>query len=68
MVLHVRGRHTSKDIWKPGERCQVTGTYRCGNCGNRGQDIEASVEEGEIFPMCANCNDWDMGWRLVQKS
>ena len=68
MVLEVRGRHINKDIWKPGERCQVSGKYRCGNCRGGGEETLAQVDEGEIFPMCSNCADWDMGWRAVSGS
>jgi hypothetical protein len=65
MQLKVRGRHTGKDIFKPGERCQIGGRYRCENCKNRGQETLIEAAEGSIFPLCAQCTDWDMGWRLL---
>jgi hypothetical protein len=63
MSQSVRGRHLGKDIFKPGERCQASGRYRCDNCRNRGQETVVEVQDGAIYPMCANCDDWDMGWR-----
>ena len=65
MVLEVRGRHINKDIWKPGERCQVATSYRCDNCKSRGEETVVAMERGAIFPICASCTDWDMGWRPV---
>ena len=65
MVLEVRGRHLTKDIWKPGERCQVEASYRCENCRGRGDETIVQVAEGDLFPMCSSCGDWDMGWRSV---
>ncbi|MFQ5670675.1 MAG: hypothetical protein ACE5HD_09190 [Acidobacteriota bacterium] len=66
MVLRTRGRHTGKDIWKPGERCQVAGAYRCDNCGRGGVKTVAQVQEGSIFPLCSSCADLDMGWRPTE--
>ena len=60
MVLKVRGRHTGRDIFKPGERCQATGSYRCENCAGRNQEQVVQVEEGDIFPMCLACADWEV--------
>jgi hypothetical protein len=64
--LKVRGRHTGQDIFKPGERCQVAGEYRCEMCHARGTETPVRVEKGAIFPLCAQCADWDMGWRPVR--
>ncbi len=63
MTLNVRGRHVGKDIFKPGERCQASGRYRCETCRNRGQENMVDVQANAIFPMCSQCDDWDMGWR-----
>jgi len=63
MSVNVRGRHVGKDIWKPGERSQLTGSYRCETCGRRGKETVIQTKEGEIFPACPHCSDWDMGWR-----
>ena len=64
MAPLTRGRPTGADIFKPGERCQRAGAYRCENCRRRGTDTRADVAAGAIFPMCSQCKDLDMGWRL----
>jgi hypothetical protein len=68
MTIHVKGRHIGTDIFKPGERCQRNGSYRCENCMRAGTAKVVQVEEGAIFPMCSECSDWDMGWRPLPAS
>ena len=65
LSFKTRGRHTTKDIFKPGERCQLAGSFHCQNCANKDVSVVVQVQEGAIFPMCETCSDWDMGWRQV---
>jgi hypothetical protein len=41
----------------------LTGSYRCESCGRGQKETVIQVKKGEIFPSCADCTDWDMGWR-----
>ena len=56
----------SSRTWKSGERCRVSGTYRCQNCHLGGRDTVRIFEAGHILPMCDQCSDKDVAWRLVQ--
>jgi len=68
MAPLTRGRPTAREIFKPGERCQQSGSYRCENCRRRGTETRAEVNSGAIFPLCSQCKDLDMGWRLESGS
>lgn len=68
MPVQFRGRHTRTDIFKPGERCHLTGSYVCESCRLDSRSTLAQVEDQAIFPLCTDCIDMDMGWRLRQES
>ena len=68
MAPLTRGRPTAREIFKPGERCQQSGSYRCENCRRRGTQTRADVVSGAIFPLCGQCKDLDMGWRMESGS
>lgn len=63
MTVHFRGRHIAFDLFKAGERCQLTAEYICENCTAAGRRETVQVESGAIFPACPTCSDLDMGWR-----
>jgi hypothetical protein len=65
MPVQSRGRNTTTDLYKAGERCHLAGSYVCDNCRNDGRETIVQVEGNAIFPLCAHCPDLDMGWRLL---
>ncbi|HEX6914436.1 MAG TPA: hypothetical protein VF145_04305 [Chitinophagaceae bacterium] len=48
---------------KTGERCEVSGIYRC--FGHNG--VRVTVWEGEIFPRCTEDHAHEAIWILVKK-
>ena len=68
MPVQFRGRDTKSDLFKPGERCHLTGSYLCETCHLAGRENVVQVETDAIFPLCAECTDMDMGWRLRRGS
>jgi hypothetical protein len=56
----------SSRTWKSGERCRISGTYRCQNCHLGGRDTVQAFEAGRILPMCDQCSDLDVTWMLRQ--
>jgi hypothetical protein len=56
----------SSRTWKSGERCRISGTYRCCNCHLGGRDTVRAFEAGRVLPMCDQCSDRDVTWRLLQ--
>lgn len=68
MPVQSRGRDTTTDLYKPGERCHLTGSYICETCRLADRDKVVQVVADAIFPLCAECPDLDMGWRLRKMS
>jgi hypothetical protein len=64
MPVQFRGRNTTSDLFKPGERCHLAGVYGCETCRLAERETVVQVEVEAIFPLCAECPDLDMGWRL----
>jgi hypothetical protein len=64
MPVQSLGRDTMSDLFKPGERCHLAGSYACESCRLAKRETVAQVEAKAIFPLCAECTDMDMGWRL----
>lgn len=56
----------SSRTWKSGERCRVTGTYRCQNCHLGGRETIREYAAGAILSMCDQCPDKDVTWRLLK--
>ena len=56
----------SSRTWKSGERCGVTGTYRCQNCAAAGRETVRNFAQGTILPMCDQSPDSDVTWRLLE--
>ncbi len=58
----------SSRTWKSGERCLVTGTYRCQICHMAGRETVKEFQAGRILPMCDVCPEQDATWRLLSGS
>jgi hypothetical protein len=56
----------SSRTWKTGERCQISGTYRCQVCGSAGRETMREFVAGRVIPMCDACPEKDATWRLVK--
>ncbi len=68
MPVQFRGRDSKSDLFKPGERCHLAGSYVCETCRLAGRNTLVQVEAGAIFPLCTECIDMDMGWRRQEPS
>ena len=68
MPVQFRGRDTASDLFKPGERCHLAGSYLCETCRLADRNTVVQVEDGAIFPLCPDCTDMDMGWRRREMS
>ena len=58
----------SSRTWKSGERCRITGIYRCEACHLDGRGTERQLNAGAIMPMCDVCPEKDATWRLMRPS
>jgi len=56
----------SSHSWKSGERCRVTGSYRCQNCHYMGRETLRDFQANAILPMCDSCPDKDVSWLLAR--
>ncbi len=56
----------SSRTWKSGERCRVSGTYRCEICHLAGTETLREFQAGAILPMCDACPEKDSTWRLLK--
>ncbi len=56
----------SSRTWKSGERCRISGTYRCQICHLAHRDTVVEFEAGRILPMCDVCPEKDTTWRLLR--
>jgi hypothetical protein len=56
----------SSHTWKSGEKCRVSGTYRCQNCNFMGRETRREFEEGAVLPMCDASPDKDATWHLIR--
>ncbi len=55
----------SSRTWKTGERCRISGTYRCEICHLAQRETLREFELGTILPMCDVCPEKDTTWRLL---
>lgn len=56
----------SSKTWKSGERCRISGAYRCVTCQLEGRDTVLEFAEGRVLPMCDVCPEKDATWRLIR--
>ena len=56
----------SSRTWKTGERCQISGTYRCQVCGAAGRETLRDFVAGQVIPMCDAGTGKDATWRLMR--
>ena len=56
----------SSRTWKTGERCQISGTYRCQVCRASGLETLREFAAGQVIPMCDAGAEKDATWRLVR--
>jgi hypothetical protein len=56
----------SSKTWKSGEKCRITGSYRCRNCRSAGRETVQTIQTGTIFPMCEACPQKDVTYHLVR--
>ncbi len=58
----------SSKTWKSGEKCRVTGSYRCEICHLAGRETVKDFRAGAVLPMCDTCPEKDATWRLQKAS
>jgi hypothetical protein len=58
----------SSKTWKSGEKCRVTGAYRCEVCHLAGRETAKDFSAGSVLPMCDACPEKDATWRLLKTS
>jgi hypothetical protein len=57
----------SGQMFKPGEKAQLGGTYECYVCRRRGETSTCEMRAGEMFLACPKClerkvPEWDLIW------
>ena len=58
----------SSKTWKSGEKCRISGVYRCQACHLDGRDTTKEFAAGRVLPMCDVCPEKDATWRLIRES
>lgn len=47
----------------PGSTCPDSGIYKCSKCG-----CERTINKGDPFPPCSDCNKTGVIWIIVRKT